>query len=62
MEHFGKVITVFNYFWVLNRQGSEYALGSNYGRILNIPGLRVCQVSAYVQVMQGSEYARIWLQ
>ena len=38
-------------------QGSEYSLGSNYGRVLNIPGSRVCQVSAYVRVAQGSEYA-----
>ena len=28
---------------------------------MNIPGFRVCQVSAYASVAQGSEYARIWL-
>ena len=32
-------------------------LGGNYGRFLNIPGFRVCQVSAYATVAQGSEYA-----
>ena len=31
--------------------------GCNYGRVLNIPGLRVCQVSEYASVAQGSEYA-----
>ena len=39
--------------------GSEYALGCSYGRVLNIPGLRVCQVSAYASVAQGSKYTRI---
>ena len=38
--------------------GSEYASGCNYGRVLNI---RVCQVSAYVNIAQGSEYVWIWL-
>ena len=33
----------------------------NYGRVLNIPGFRVCQVSMYASIAQGSEYARIWL-
>ena len=33
----------------------------NYGRVLNIPEFRVCQVSAYANVAQGSEYAWIWL-
>ena len=28
---------------------------------LNIPGFRVCQVSAYARVAQGSEYNWIWL-
>ena len=37
-------------------QGAEYASGCNYGRVLNIPGFRVCQVSAYASVAQGSEY------
>ena len=27
------------------------------GRVLNIPGFRVCQVSAYANIVQGSEYA-----
>ena len=38
-------------------QGSEYVLGCDHGRALNIPGFRVCQVSAYASVSQGSEYA-----
>ena len=42
-------------------QGSEYASGCNYGGVLNNPGLRVCQVSAYARVAQGSENALIWL-
>ena len=41
--------------------GSEYMLGYNYGRVLNILGFPVCQVSAYARVAQGSEYAWIWL-
>ena len=36
-------------------------LGYNYGMVLNIPGFRVCQVSAYASVAQGSEYVSIWL-
>ena len=36
--------------------GSEYMSGYNYGRVLNILGFRVCQVSAYASVAQGSEY------
>ena len=31
---------------------SEY----NYGGVLNIPGFRESQVSAYARVAQGSEY------
>ena len=31
--------------------------GYNYGRVLDIPGFRVCQVSAYASVAQGLEYA-----
>ena len=27
------------------------------GKILNIPGFRVCQVSTYANIAQGSEYA-----
>ena len=45
--------------FLLIRQGSEYASGCNYGRVLNIPGLRACQVFMYVSVAQGSEYVRI---
>ena len=42
-------------------QGSEYASGCNYARVLNIPGFRVCQASAYARVAQGSKYAWMWL-
>ena len=35
---------------------SEYTLDSEYTRILNIPGFRICQDSEYAS---GSEYARI---
>ena len=49
--------------FLLKWQGSEFVLGCNYGKVLNIPspGFRVCQVSAYASVAQGSEYAWIWL-
>ena len=40
-------------------QGSEYALGCNHGKVLNIPGFQVCQVFAYTSVAQDSEYAWI---
>ena len=40
-------------------QGSENTLGCNYGRVLNIPGFQICQLSAYANVAQRSEYARI---
>ena len=36
-------------------------LGYNYGRVLNISRFRVCQVSAYASVAQGSECVSIWL-
>ena len=47
-------------FWIFiifkkKQQSSEYAVGCNYGRVLNIPGFRVCQVSAYEIVVQDSE-------
>ena len=42
-------------------RGSEYASKCNYRRILNIPGIQLCQVFAYVNVAQGSEYDWIWL-
>ena len=45
-------ISKFSWIW----QGSEYASGCNYVRVLNIPGFRVCQVSAHASAAQGSEY------
>ena len=47
--------------WILNMSNilnilCEYA-GCNCGRVLNIPGLQVCQVSAYASIALGSEYA-----
>ena len=42
-------------------QGSEYVSGSDYRRVLNIPGFWVCWVLAYARVAQDSEYAWIWL-
>ena len=38
---------------------SEYASGCNNGRILNIPGFHVSQVSAYVSVLNIPEYGWI---
>ena len=35
----------------------EYESRSNYGRIQNIPGFQICQVSAYVSITQCPEYA-----
>ena len=32
-------------------------MGYNYRSVLDIPGFRVCQASAYASVAQGSEYA-----
>ena len=40
-------------------QGSEYVSGSDYRRVLNIPGFWVCWVLAYASVAQDSEYAWI---
>ena len=40
-------------------QGSKYASKCNYGRVLNILEFRVCHVSAYASVAQGSEY--VWI-
>ena len=37
-------------------QDPEYALGCNHGRVLNIPGFQVWQVSANASVAKGSEY------
>ena len=42
-------------------QGYEYASRHNNGRVLNIPGFRICQISACVSITQGSEYDWIWL-
>ena len=36
-------------------QGSENASGGNYGSVLNTPRFWVCQVSAYVNVLNVSE-------
>ena len=61
MGRFGKIIIVLKYFCkklhLKSLRGSEYASGCNYRRVLNIPGFRVCQVSAYASLAQGSEYA-----
>ena len=35
---------------------SEYALGCNYGCVLNIPGFQVYQVSSYTSFARGSAY------
>ena len=35
--------------------------GCNYGRVLNVPRFRVCQVPAYEKAVQVSEYAWICL-
>ena len=52
-----KYVTDFKYVRVLNVrkfwliwQGSEYASGWNFRRVLNIPGFGVCQVSSYASV------------
>ena len=36
--------------------GFKVCFGMNYGKVLNILEFRVCQVSAYASVAQGSEY------
>ena len=50
----------FTYFHKHNSEyayaSSEYASGCNYGIVLSIQGLRICQISAYASVLQGSEY------
>ena len=46
---------------LLNMYGPEYESDCNYVKVLDIPGFKVCQVSAYESIVQGSEYARIWL-
>ena len=52
-------------FWILENfrkyDSVLNMLGCNYRRFLNIPGFQVCQVSTYVSIVQGSEYAWIWL-
>ena len=42
-------------------QGSKYTSECSYGRVLNIPGFWLCQVSAYASITEGSEYVWIWL-
>ena len=42
-------------------QGSEYAWEYNYEKIINIPGFWLCQVSIYVSVAWGFEFAWMWL-
>ena len=42
---------------LLNMYGSEYESDCNYVKVLDIPGFKVCQVSAYESIVQGSEYA-----
>ena len=37
-------------------QSSEYASGSNYQRVQNIPGIQVGQFSAYARVVNMPEY------
>ena len=37
-------------------QGFEDERGGNFGRVSNIPVFRVCQVSAYANIAEGSEY------
>ena len=59
MSHF-KYVRVLNICKLLQIwQGSEDALGGNYGGVLNVPGFLVCQVSAYARVAQSSEYSWI---
>ena len=53
------VLNIHKFLWISH--GSEYASGCNYGRVLNIPGFQVCQISAYATVAQGPEYASIRL-
>ena len=43
------------------RQGPEYVSECTYRGVMNFPGFRIWQVSAYASVTQGSEYAWIWL-
>ena len=59
MSGFKNVLNISKF--LLQWQGSEYALGCNYGRVLSNQGFQVCQVDAYASDAKGSEYARIWL-
>ena len=43
------------------RQGPEYVSECTYRGVMNFPGFRIWQVSAYASVTQGSECAWIWL-
>ena len=40
-------------FWILVnfRKYTEYTSGCNYGRVLDVPGFRLCQASAYMQAL-----------
>ena len=70
LEGFGKIIIAFNYFCktldLKSLKGSEYVSGFKYVRILNIPGMSICQGSKFPglhrvwlfsEIWQGSEYA-----
>ena len=57
-----KYLTVLNICkFTLMWRGSVYASWCNCGRLLNIPGFWVCQVSVYASLSQGPEYPWIWL-
>ena len=45
----------------VNMTGFWICIGRYYGRVLNIPGFQMCQISAYASVKLGFEYPRIWL-
>ena len=50
------------YPWMsLYKQGSEYALGPKYAKILNMTKFWIWQGSEYARVTQGSKYATIWM-
>ena len=55
MLEFSIFVNFCKYGWVLNMRRDTN------GKVLNIPGFRVCQVSAYASIAQGYEYARIRL-
>ena len=57
MSQFWIFVNFCRYDRVLNMRASR----CNYGRVLNVPGFRVYQVSVYGSVAQGCKYAWIWL-